>query len=458
MDPLRVALASQTPPAKFRGTPTDLAERYPGATEPHDVAHLQAGVDYDWTTGGVPIMLRQLLAQARTLGYWTDATWVALNPTAPREYVVEGTRVRSVSLEPQALQRYAACKEKMWAEMHRLPMPGGPIAPEEFGAFTQLNWRVARELLELLPAHDVAFVHDFQLMQVGSMVGLSAPAVLRWHIPFQPERWSPYFRNYVVRVVEDFDAVIVSCRRDLEGLLRMGYRGLARQVYPYLDTAAVRAATPEAKEAFARAAPVPEGAPVVLCVSRMDPIKGQDQAIAAFAAVARKVPDARLVLVGNGSFTSTAGQGLGHPKGSRWRARLEGMVRDLRLQDRVVFTGYVEPAVLDAAWERASVVVQPSTIEGFGLTAVEAWLHDRPAVVSRGAGASELVLEGVNGFTYEPGDSEALAQRLLELLAAPDAAARMARRGRETAARCSLPEGARAEAGVLEEALQGFRG
>ena len=457
MDPLRVALASQTPPVKFRNNQADLAERYPEEPHPLDVAHLQEGVDFDWTTGGVPVMLRQLLAQNRAQGPWNEASWVALNPTAPREYLVEGTLVRSVSLAPEQLQLYAACKEKMWAEIHRLPLPGGPIQPSEFGAFTAYNFRTSRELLELVPRSDVAFVHDFQLLQGGALLGLSAPTVLRWHIPFQPEGWSRYFRTFVVRALESFDGVIVSCRRDLEGLLRIGYRGLARQVYPYLDPNSVRGATPEAAEAFARRVALPEDAPMVLCVSRMDPIKGQDRLLAAMARVVEKLPEARLVLVGNGSFTSSAGQGLGHPKGSRWRSKLETMARDLKLQDNVVFTGYLPPELLDAAWDRCQVVSQPSTVEGFGLTAIEGWLRGKPAIISRGAGASELVLDGVNGFAHDPDDVDTLAQHLLATLGNPEDAARMGRRGRETAQRCDLAEGARAESTVLLEAVEGFR-
>ncbi|HEV8360069.1 MAG TPA: glycosyltransferase family 4 protein [Candidatus Thermoplasmatota archaeon] len=457
MDPLRVCLASQTPPAKFRGNPAELAERYPDLAQVPDLRELQEGVDYDWTTGGVPVMLRQLLASGQALGLWGEASWVALNPTAPPEYKLSGTRVRSVSLEPARLRAYASCKEKMWAEIHGLPLPGGPVTTQEFGAFTAYNWRTAREMLELLPESDVAFVHDFQLVQVGAMLGLSGPVVLRWHIPFEPHTWSRYFRNYVVRVVEDFDAVIVSCRRDLEGLLRSGYHGTARQVYPYLDPASIRPAQPAAREILAGKLGIAEDAPVVLCVSRMDPIKGQDRLITAFATVARKLPEARLVMVGNGSFTSSAARGLGHPKGSRWRAQLEQQVRDLRLQEQVRFTGYLPPELLDAAWERCAAVAQPSAIEGFGLTAVEAWLHGKPVVVSRGAGASELVLEGVSGYTYAPDDTDALASHVLDLLANPDEAARMARRGRETAQRCAMAEGAKAETAVLQEAVADFR-
>ncbi|HVL86926.1 MAG TPA: glycosyltransferase family 4 protein [Candidatus Thermoplasmatota archaeon] len=452
---LRVCLASQTPPVRFRAAAPELVERYPDLTEPFSIHDLVEGEDFEWTSGGVPVMLRQLLATAQGRKLWRASGWVALNPTAPREFLLDGTPIRSVTLETPTLAAYAACKEKMWAEIHR--MPRAPITPTEFAGFTAYNWRTSREILEMLPDCDVAFVHDFQLLQTGGMIGLSGPAVLRWHIPFEPHRWSRYFRNFVVRAVEGFDAVIVSCRRDLEGLVQSGYRGIARQVYPYLDPETAKPASPAARDELAFRLRIPDDAPVALCVSRMDPIKGQDRLIRAFAAAHRKMPEARLVLVGNGSFTSSKRAGLGVDKGSRWRAKLEQDARELGVADAVRFTGYLPPELLDAAWERADVVVQPSAIEGFALTAVEGWLRDRPAIVSRGAGVSELVIQGVNGYVYDPDDVEGLATHLLHVFANPDEAARLGRRGREEAKRCDLVEGAKAESRVLEEAVASFR-
>lgn len=457
MEPLRVCLASQTPPMKFLTTQADLVEKYPDAGQPLDAASLQQGVDCMVSSGGVSRMLRHLLRKALSMGLWKDVRWVSLNPTAPPEYLLEGARMHSVSLDPAVLQAYAMCKEKMWAEIHGLPVHGGPIRPEEFRAFTMWNWRTAREMFGILGETDVAFVHDFQLLQQGSMIGLAAPVVLRWHGPFAPERWTPYFRNYVARVIEDFDGVIVSCKRDLEGLMRVGYRGIARQVYPYLDLDRALEATPEARAQLAAKLPFQASAPVILCVSRMDPIKGQNRLIAAMANVLQKVPEAHLLLVGNGSFTSSGPGGLGHSKGVQWRSHLERTVQEHDISHAVHFTGYLSPELLDAAWERAGVVVQPSVVEGFGLTAVEAWLHQRCAIVSRGAGARELIIDGINGYSYDTEDTGALAGHILEVLGNPTSAARMARRGRETARLCSLESGARQETRVLQEAVDGFR-
>lgn len=455
MAPLRVALASQTPPVRFRqhaGHATG-----PGDA-PVDLRDLREGVDYDWTVGGVSLMLRQLLAKTQELKLWTASMWVALNPLGPREMVMDGARTRSVMLDPAELRAYASCKEKLWAEIHGFAPPGGPITPAEFGDFARYNWRTARELLDALPQSDVVYVHDFQLLQLGGMLGLASPVVLRWHGPFRPASWSASFRNFVVRALESFDGVIVSCRRDLEGLLSIGYRGLARQVYPYLDPAAVAVASPAEALAFGERHGIPADAPVVLCVSRMDPIKGQDRLLRAFVAVRRKLPEARLVLVGNGSFSGSAGAGLGVSRGARWREALETEAAALGLGQAVTFTGHLPARDLEAALARCQLLVQPSVLEGFALTVVEAWLRGKPVVVSQGAGVSELVNQGVNGYVYGAEDTDALADAVLDILLNPGTGARMGRRGRETAQRCLLERGARAETAVLEEAIAQFRG
>jgi glycosyltransferase involved in cell wall biosynthesis len=214
-------------------------------------------------------------------------------------------------------------------------------------------------------------------------------------------------------------------------------------------------ASPAAQQAFADRWGLAEDQPVVVVVARMDPIKGQDRVLRALPTVLRKVPGARVLLVGNGSFTSS-GRGLGHPKGRRWREHLEAVVKEEGLEKAVTFTGYLPPEELDAAWRRADVVAVPSTREGFGTTAVEAWMRGKPVVLSRGAGASELVVEGVNGLTHEPEDVPALAEHLSRVLADRALAERLGERGQELAQVCGLAKGAQAEDAILRETIQRF--
>jgi len=69
-------------------------------------------------------------------------------------------------------------------------------------------------------------------------------------------------------------------------------------------------------------------------------------------------------------------------------------------------------------------VIVPSTWDVFNFTAVEAMAVARPVIVSSGAGASELIVHGVNGFTFPAGDAAALAAALEAAAALSDSAAR----------------------------------
>lgn len=62
-----------------------------------------------------------------------------------------------------------------------------------------------------------------------------------------------------------------------------------------------------------------------------------------------------------------------------------------------------------------SVYVQPSVTEGFGIEVLEAMAYARPVIVSKGAGAADLVTDGVDGFVVPPRDAEAIARRIDEL-------------------------------------------
>lgn len=174
----------------------------------------------------------------------------------------------------------------------------------------------------------------------------------------------------------------------------------------------------------------------------------------AFAEVAKRRPHLRLVLVGNGSFSSTKG-GLGLSKADRWRTRLHGLAEQLGIADRVIFTGHVTQAELDALYERCRFTVLPSTNEGFGLVVVESWLHRRPAIVTVRAGISELIEDGKNGLLFDPDIPSDLARQMRRLLADPEElGAHLVRSGRATARKCSLDEAARAESLLLERLLE----
>ncbi|MEU9983274.1 glycosyltransferase family 4 protein [Streptomyces sp. NPDC050856] len=150
-----------------------------------------------------------------------------------------------------------------------------------------------------------------------------------------------------------------------------------------------------AAETATAAAPV--SAPVVLCVGRLCPQKGQDTLLRAWPSVVARVPLARLVLVGDG------------PSAAALRAAAP---------PSVVFAGAVEDT---APWYRAAdLVVLPSRWEGMALAPLEAMASGRPVLLSDVDGARESLPPGHEAHCLvPPDDPDALAAALVRLLRRP---------------------------------------
>lgn len=145
-------------------------------------------------------------------------------------------------------------------------------------------------------------------------------------------------------------------------------------------------------------------ASTILSVSRLGAHtagKGIEHMIAAMPAVAARVPDARYVIVGDGSD----------------RPRLEKLAAAAGVADRVEFAGAVSDDGLERAYRDADVFVLPSSQEGFGIVFLEAFAHGLP-VVAAAAGAAADVVRG-RGLLVPPGDPRSLAASVTRMLTEP---------------------------------------
>ncbi|MCQ8898153.1 MAG: glycosyltransferase family 4 protein [Hadesarchaea archaeon] len=142
---------------------------------------------------------------------------------------------------------------------------------------------------------------------------------------------------------------------------------------------------------------------------------------------------------------------MGLSKAERWLGYLRGRARELGVEDRVIFAGYLKPRELQAAYERCEVVLLPSLLEGFGLVVIEGWVYRKPCLVSRRAGVAELIKEGENGLLFDPLLPEELAGKLSLLLSDERLAASLGEGGKETSSLCSLERGVEEEAKVMRE-------
>jgi phosphatidylinositol alpha-1,6-mannosyltransferase len=162
--------------------------------------------------------------------------------------------------------------------------------------------------------------------------------------------------------------------------------------------------------------------PLVVCVSRLVPRKGQDMLIRALPAVRRRVAGATLVIVGGGPH----------------RAALQRLAGEHGVTDHVVFTGGVPAAELPAHHAMADVFAMPCRtrgagldVEGLGIVYLEASASGVPVVAGRSGGAPETVRDGETGAVVDGRDVTAIASAVGDLLADPDRAAAMGAAGRE---------------------------
>jgi glycosyltransferase involved in cell wall biosynthesis len=156
---------------------------------------------------------------------------------------------------------------------------------------------------------------------------------------------------------------------------------------------------------------------LVCAVGRLSPEKGHGFLLDAFREVIAVVPEARLVLVGEGPL----------------RSHLQAQATGLGLSDHVIFAGYRDE--VEAIVAAGDLLVMPSLCEGFGDPIIEAMALCKPVIASRVGGMVETVRDGETGLLVPPGDPGALALAIINLLRDPQARERMGLQGRQVALR-----------------------
>ncbi|GGZ69748.1 glycosyltransferase family 4 protein [Streptomyces echinoruber] len=161
--------------------------------------------------------------------------------------------------------------------------------------------------------------------------------------------------------------------------------------------------------------------PVVVCVSRLVPRKGQDTLIRALPRILAAEPDTVLLLVGGGPYEKD----------------LRRLARETGVADAVRFTGAVPWSELPAHYGAGDVFAMPCRtrrggldVEGLGIVYLEASATGLPVVAGDSGGAPDAVLDGETGWVVRGGSVEETADRVLTLLRDPELRRRMGERGR----------------------------
>jgi phosphatidylinositol alpha-1,6-mannosyltransferase len=161
--------------------------------------------------------------------------------------------------------------------------------------------------------------------------------------------------------------------------------------------------------------------PVIVCVSRLVPRKGQDTLLHALPLIRHRVRDVALLLVGAG----------------RYREELAALATSLDVADSVVFTGGIAHDELPAHYAAGDVFAMPCRtrrggmdVEGLGIVFLEASATGLPVVVGDSGGAPDAVLDGRTGFLVDGRSVGAVADRLIQLLTDDALRARLGAAGR----------------------------
>jgi len=160
--------------------------------------------------------------------------------------------------------------------------------------------------------------------------------------------------------------------------------------------------------------------PLMVCISRLVPRKGQDVLIRAMPRIRERVPDAALLIVGSGPY----------------RSRLEELAA--RAPDRsVFFAGEVEDAELPRYYAVGDVFAMPCRsrlagleVEGWGNVFLEAAACGLPVLVGDSGGAREALVDAETGVLVDGADVEEIAREVADLLFDPERAVLMGKRGR----------------------------
>lgn len=159
---------------------------------------------------------------------------------------------------------------------------------------------------------------------------------------------------------------------------------------------------------------------VILTVGRLQKRKGHDTMIRAMPKLKKSIPTVKYAICGDGEE----------------RDALEGLVKDLNLEDSVQFIGGVDDETLKKCYQQCDIFVLANRtigddIEGFGMVLIEAQACGRPVIAGDSGGTKETLTEGQTGFIVNCDTEDQLCQKIIYLFNNEDELSSMGQKGRE---------------------------
>lgn len=233
----------------------------------------------------------------------------------------------------------------------------------------------------------------------------------------------PYISPVITHGLETIDAVTVvseSLRNDTYHHFKISRKDIYC-IYNFVDLKRFK----KKKSKLFREHVAPNGEPIISHASNFRPVKRVLDVVRTFYQV-RQATRAKLVFVGDGPMRSEA----------------EDLVRKLSLSEDVHFLGVIKKP--ERVFSESDVFLLPSESESFGLAALEAKACSTAVVSSNAGGLPELVEDGVTGYLCDVGNTEQMANRIVQLLGSPEKLEKMkkasAKRARKFDMKVIIPQ------------------
>ena len=262
--------------------------------------------------------------------------------------------------------------------------------------------------------HDLVIVHDPQPLPLIRHFRKKAPWIWRCHVDLScpnPELWV-----YLAPFIESYDAVVMSLP-EYGQKLNVPQQFIMPAINPF-STTNKELSPDEIEERLTRYG-IPTDLPLVVQISRFDNWKDPQGVVEAFQ-IARKQVDCTLVLVGNVATDD--------PEGHDVFASLCGCA-----EERIRILSVQDSALVNALQRRATVVLQKSLREGFGLTVAEAMWKGTVVIGGRAGGIKHQIEDGENGFLVD--SVEQAAERIVQVIKDHKLRERLGARAKESVRR-----------------------
>lgn len=330
--------------------------------------------------------------------FYTGAIWPGFDPTSP------GASAFKLVGETKSIELMSVAQGYGRGFMYASPSIVGHLLrfkPHLIFASAFSIWTVLALLLKPLAGWRIAIIYDG-----------SSP-----NTDFRDSGFRSFARRVIARFTDAFIANSKAGKAYLRETLGVEEEKIFNRIYLVPDAKALL-------QGLEKIQPIDLKLlrPIFLYVGRLTPRKGLKPLLEACALLKNQgYCDYTLLIVGDGEQ----------------REELEIFVKNRDLSEQVTWAGWVEYGRLGAYFRQADVFVFPTYEDVWGMVVPEALVLGKPILCSKGAAAAELLVEGENGYIFDPNNPEELAESMRRFIDTPDLIASMGRKSELLIAQCT---------------------